>query len=68
MADDLVLAIDQGTSSTKCLLVDPAGTVVAGGSAPVPIRYPRPGWVEQDADEILDSVASYCKRITDSGH
>ncbi|GAB2621465.1 glycerol kinase [Paractinoplanes abujensis] len=56
MPDDLVLAIDQGTSSTKCLLVDPAGAVVASGSAAVPIRYPRPGWVEQDADEILGSV------------
>ncbi|GAA1655961.1 FGGY family carbohydrate kinase [Actinoplanes couchii] len=56
MSDDLVLAIDQGTSSTKCLLVDPSGTVVATGSAPVPIRYPRPGWVEQNADEILTSV------------
>ncbi|MCO8270551.1 FGGY family carbohydrate kinase [Actinoplanes sp. TRM 88003] len=56
MTGDLVLAIDQGTSSTKCLLVDAEGVVVATGSAPVPIRYPRPGWVEQDAGEILDSV------------
>ena len=50
MPDELVLAIDQGTSSTKCLLVDRAGAVVRTASAPVPIRYPRPGWVEQDAD------------------
>ncbi|WP_433380936.1 FGGY family carbohydrate kinase [Actinoplanes sp. CA-142083] len=53
---DLVLAIDQGTSSTKCLLVDPSGAIVRSASAPVPIRYPQPGWVEQDAIEILDSV------------
>jgi glycerol kinase len=56
MSDGLVLAIDQGTSSTKCLLVDPSGAVVRSASAPVPIRYPRPGRVEQDATEILDSV------------
>lgn len=56
MPDGFVLAIDQGTSSTKCLLVNGSGAVVASGSAPVPIRYPRPGWVEQDATEILDSV------------
>lgn len=56
MPEDLVLAVDQGTSSTKCLLVDASGAVVATGNAPVPIRYPRPGWVEQDAAEILDSV------------
>ncbi|MBU2670926.1 glycerol kinase [Actinoplanes bogorensis] len=67
---DLVLAIDQGTSSTKCLLVDAAGAVVATGSAAVPIRYPRPGWVEQDAGEILDSVlaaASECLAGVDPG-
>ncbi len=65
MPEGLVLAIDQGTSSTKCLLVSPGGKVVASGSAPVPIRYPRPGWVEQDAIEILDSVlagAASCLR------
>ncbi|MEV0718267.1 FGGY family carbohydrate kinase [Asanoa sp. NPDC050611] len=56
MAENLILAIDQGTSATKGLLVDAGGAVVASGSAPVPIRYPRPGWVEQDAVEILDSV------------
>lgn len=56
MPDDLVLAIDQGTSSTKCLLVAADGRIVRSASAPVPIRYPRPGWVEQDAGEILDSV------------
>jgi glycerol kinase len=56
MPDGLILAVDQGTSSTKCLLVSPSGEIVATGSAPVPTRYPRPGWVEQDATEILDSV------------
>ncbi|MEV6842854.1 FGGY family carbohydrate kinase [Actinoplanes sp. NPDC051411] len=56
MPDRLVLAVDQGTSSTKCLLVDESGAVVREASTPVPIRYPRPGWVEQDAGEILDSV------------
>jgi len=56
MTGDLVLAVDQGTSSTKCVLVDAAGAVVATGSAPVGIAYPRPGWVQQDADEIVASV------------
>ena len=52
----LVLAIDQGTSSTKALLVDAAGAIVARGSGAGGDRHPRPGWVEQDADEIWDSV------------
>ena len=51
-----ILAIDQGTSSTKCLLVDGKGDVVARGSAPLGESHPKPGWVEQDADELWGSV------------
>jgi glycerol kinase len=56
MPDRYVLAIDQGTSSTKCLLLSLAGAVVREASAPVPISYPRPGWVEQDAGALVRSV------------
>ena len=56
MASPLILAIDQGTSSTKCLLVDETGLVVAHGQAPVMQATPRPSWVEQDPIEIWDSV------------
>ncbi len=51
-----ILAIDQGTTSTKALLVTPAGEVVASSSAPVGRSFPRPGWVEQDAAELWQSV------------
>jgi len=53
---DHVLAIDQGTSATKCVLVDAQGRIVAKAVAPVAERYPQPGWVEQDAEEIWGSV------------
>ena len=56
MASPLILAIDQGTSSTKCLLVDETGRVVAQGQAGLGQSTPKPGWVEQDADEIWNSV------------
>ncbi len=56
MTNSLILAIDQGTSSTKCLLVDAAGEVVARGSAPLREQHPRPGWVEQDSLEILGTI------------
>ncbi len=52
----MLLAIDQGTSATKALLVDAAGQIVARGSAPVGQAHPQPGWVEQSATEIWDSV------------
>jgi glycerol kinase len=51
-----VLAIDQGTSATKAVLVDGAGAIVARASAPVSLSTPRPGWVEQSAQEIWASV------------
>ena len=48
-----VLSIDQGTTNTKALLVDgDSGRVLSQGSAPTGIRFPAPGWVEQDAQEI----------------
>jgi glycerol kinase len=53
---EYVLAIDQGTSATKCVLVDSGGRIVEKASAPLGERYPQAGWVEQDAEEIWASV------------
>src|SRR5689334_2670902 len=54
-----VLAIDQGTSSTKALVVDPDGRVVGEGVAPVSPRASEGGAaVEQDPLELLDSIVS----------
>lgn len=55
---DYVLAIDQGTSATKCVLVDSSGRIVAKAAAPLRESYPEAGWVEQDADAIWTSVRS----------
>jgi glycerol kinase len=51
-----VLAVDQGTSATKALVVDETGAVVASGSVPLSLHNPHPGWAEQDAEEIWLSV------------
>jgi glycerol kinase len=51
-----ILAIDQGTTNTKVFLFDERAAVVAQASRPVPIAFPRAGWVEQDADVIWCSV------------
>jgi len=58
VTESFVLAIDQGTSSTKAIAVASDGRVLARGSAPLGLVTPRPGWVEQDPDEILASVRS----------
>ncbi len=51
-----ILAIDQGTTNSKAVLVSETGEIVARGSASVGISYPRPGWVEQDPRRIHASV------------
>jgi glycerol kinase len=51
-----VLAIDQGTTNTKVCLFDAHAVLVAQASRPVPVAFPRAGWVEQDADVIWRSV------------
>jgi glycerol kinase len=53
-----VLAIDQGTSGTKAVVVDPEHGVVGLAEVPVHPRYLGGGGVEQDPDELLDSVLS----------
>lgn len=50
------MAIDQGTSNTKVLLVDSRGTIVAEAARPLSVSYPQPAWVEQDAVAIWQSV------------
>ena len=62
-----VLAIDQGTTNSKAVLVDDAGGVRAVGSAPVGVTHPRPGWVEQDAELIWSSVLTAIERCLSVG-
>jgi glycerol kinase len=48
-----VLAIDQGTTGSTCLVMGQDGHVLGRGYREITQHYPRPGWVEHDADEIL---------------
>ncbi len=52
----MILAIDQGTTGTTCLVVDDELNVLRRGYAELPQHFPRPGWVEHDPDEIWRSV------------
>ena len=54
-APPLLLALDQGTSSSRAALFNAAGQLVASASAPLAIRYPHDGWVEQDPLAIWES-------------
>ena len=50
--ESYVAAIDQGTTSTRCIIFDPAANVIAAAAAEHRQIYPRPGWVEHDPTEI----------------
>jgi glycerol kinase len=51
-AGGAILALDQGTTSSRALLIDGSGRILASARHELTSRYPEPGWVEQDADEI----------------
>jgi len=61
-----VLAIDQGTSSTKALVVAEAGEILGEGNAPVHPRAGADGAVEQDPQELLDSIVSAGRAAIDA--
>ena len=51
-----IAAIDQGTTSTRCILFDHGGNIVSVAQKEHEQIYPRPGWVEHDPIEILENV------------
>jgi len=55
MAEPLILALDQGTTSTRAILFDAKGQALAEAGRPLQQFYPADGWVEHDADEIFKS-------------
>ena len=56
MTGAYVASIDQGSASSRCLLFDERGRIVSVAQKEHRQLFPRPGWVEQDADEILGTV------------
>lgn len=51
-----ILAIDQGTTNSKAVLVATTGEILSRGSSPVGLSLPQPGWVEQSPERIWASV------------
>lgn len=62
---DLLLGIDMGTGSTKGVLVDAAGTVIASETVAHAVNLPRPGWAEVDAEGLWwREVCEIAARLT----
>lgn len=68
MSEPLILAIDQGTTNSKVSIVNSAGQVVYESSRPVQIRYPQPGWVEQEPAELWETVREAMQEALQSSH
>ena len=63
MPADLILAIDQGTTGTTCLLVDSGLKVRARATREFPQHFPQPGWVEHDPEELWHSVLAVIAEV-----
>jgi glycerol kinase len=64
----VILAIDQGTTGTTCLVVDPGLRVLGRGYAELTQHFPQPGWVEHDPEEIWQTVAAAAEAaVRDAG-
>jgi len=62
---DLLLGIDMGTGSTKGVLVDATGTVIASETVAHAMNLPRPGWAEVDAEGLWwREVCEIAARLT----
>ncbi|MFF0862497.1 glycerol kinase GlpK [Nonomuraea sp. NPDC003560] len=60
-----IAAIDQGTTSSRCIVFDQAGNIVTVAQREHRQIFPKPGWVEHDAEEIWQSVQSVMAEATE---
>ena len=58
MSEEYILALDQGTTSSRAVLFNQAGIPVAMAQQEFEQLYPQPGWVEHRPDEIWSSQLS----------
>ena len=65
MAAKHILAIDQGTTSTRAIVFGAAGRPVAVAQKELPQIFPGPGWVEHDPEEIWRATVEVCRGAID---
>ena len=58
-----IIAIDQGTTSSRAILFDEAGTILAQQSAEFPQHFPEDGWVEHDPEDIWQTTIDVTKAM-----
>jgi glycerol kinase len=60
---DTVLALDQGTTSSRAIVFDAEGRIRALAQEEFPQHYPQPGWVEHDPEDIWQSQLAVARRV-----
>ncbi len=65
MQDDYILAIDQGTTSSRAMVFDADMAVIATAQKEFAQHFPRSGWVEHDPGEIWSTVRATCLSVAD---
>ncbi|MEP4378606.1 MAG: glycerol kinase GlpK [Alphaproteobacteria bacterium] len=63
-----ILAIDQGTTSTRAILFDASGTPVDIARRDLRQIFPKPGWVEHDPEDIWNDTIAVCRDVLGSTH
>ncbi len=63
MAEPLILALDQGTTSTRAILFDAKGRALAEAGRPLEQFYPADGWVEHDAEAIFQACVEVLREV-----
>ena len=56
-----IMAIDQGTTSSRCVLYNKKGAMVSMAQKEFTQIYPKPGWVEHNAEEIWETQLLVCR-------
>ena len=51
--EQYIMALDAGTTSNRCILFDRTGKICSMAQKEFTQHFPKPGWVEHDADEIF---------------
>lgn len=62
----MILAIDQGTTSTRAIVFGPDWRPVSSSQIELVQHYPKPGWVEHDPDEIWRATVQVCREALDT--
>ena len=63
MAEKYILALDQGTTSSRAILFDHSGKIISQAQKEFTQFFPQPGWVEHDAEEIWSSQFSVMAEV-----